>query len=136
MTRKTKRAYAALFRFIEAEICELKPGTFMSDFETALRNALREEYSGVQLKGCYFHYTQALRRQSSKIGGMFLTMNRDPAMSRTYHKFLMLPLLPKSRIPEAFEFVRHEAQQFGGIFTEFVEYVERQWMQKVICLFK
>lgn len=131
LTRKTKRAYLAFLAFIERNVCELNPTSVMTDFETALRNALRETYPGINVQGCYFHYTQAIRRQASQIPNMFLALNREPERSQVFHKFLVLPLLPKELIAEGFEILKREAAQFGTTFVEFVEYFNRQWMLKV-----
>ena len=47
---------------------ELKniPKKFMLDFETGLQNAVKKIFEGVQINGCYFHYTKNLWDHAKK----------------------------------------------------------------------
>lgn len=130
MTRRTKEAYVAVLRFIEAEVGGLKPASFMSDFEPALRSAIRTVYH-CQTRGCYFHFTQAVRKNASQTTGFFDAVNNDTVMSRVYHKLLALPLLPKEQIVEGYDHCKEAASAFGDVFTSFLSYFYRQWILKV-----
>lgn len=130
MTKRTKEAYVAMLRFVEENIGRLNPISFMSDFETALRNAVRLVYK-CRTQGCYFHYTQAVRKNASQIPRFFTTINQNSAMSQVYHKFLALPLLPKERVMEGYDCCTLAAAEFGDTFTRFVQYFHRQWIVKV-----
>lgn len=134
MTRKTKKAYIALFEYIENNICHLNPSSFMTDFESGMRNAIRHVYPTCKLRGCYFHYTQAIRKKGRKIRGFFDTIIKDKTMNRLFHKFLVLPLLPQDKIKFAFGRLESAAKSFGSTFDEFVKYFKMQWIILVICI--
>lgn len=90
----------------------MKPASFMSDFEAALRNAIRTVYA-CETHGCYFHFTQAVRKNASQTAGFFDAINDDDVKSRVYHQLLALPLLPKERLVEGFNHCKEAATAFG-----------------------
>lgn len=77
MTRKTKEAYVAMFEYIESQVVALNPESVMSDFETALRNAVRLVYK-CSTRVCYFYLCQAVRKNASQIAGFLPTINKKP----------------------------------------------------------
>lgn len=134
MTSKKQIAYVALFRYIEKNICQLDPLSFMTDYETSSRNALRVVYPAVDLKGCYFHFTQAVQRKGAnlqKSEQFFKKINETGDMNRLFHKFLALPLLPHTNIIEAFNNLKCVAATYGSTFTNFIKYFEQQWIIEV-----
>lgn len=106
----------------------------MTDFESGMRNAIRQVYPSCDLRGCYFHYTQAIRKKARKIVGFFETIVKDKAMHRLFHKFLVLPLLPEDQIKPAFSQLESAAQSFGQTFDVFVKYFKMQWIIMVSLL--
>lgn len=128
MTRRTKAAYISLFEYIESNICELNPESFMTDYESGMRKAIRHVYPACVIRGCYFHYTQAIRKRSRKISGFFTQIVVDKDMHRLFHKFLVLPLLPQDEICNAFGQLECAAKSYGSVFDEFVKYFKMQWI--------
>lgn len=125
-----------LFKYIEENVCRLQPTSFMSDFEDALRNALRSVYPGVESKGCWFHFTQALRRKCKSIPGMWVAVQTsEDGANILLKKFRALALVPADQMWEAFQMLRIEAHQFGQLFDAFVNYFEQQWMSKVCLIY-
>lgn len=45
MTKKTKKAYLAVFKYIEDKLFKLKPAQFMTDYEDGMRSAIRKYWS-------------------------------------------------------------------------------------------
>lgn len=124
-------AYIRMFRFVEDNICKLEPTKFMSDYEGALRKAIRHVYPACELSGCLFHLTQAARKKASQIPGFFGAVTRDEKLNQLYHKFMALPLLPAGCIVEAFNALQEEANRYPGPVTTFVTYFQRQWIVRV-----
>lgn len=62
MTKRTKKAYRKVLKYIEENIFQLKPAKMMTDFEKALRKAIKQTYQNVALHGCWFHFDQAIVR--------------------------------------------------------------------------
>lgn len=137
MTKRTEAAYIHLFENIESNICKLQPTCFKTDYEQALRLAIQKVYINVPIKGCWFHFSQAVRRRCSKIPNFFTTLWSNRTAKILYHKFLAIPLLRADMIIPAFEELRSEAEspEFGNTFKNFLCYFNRQWILKVIYKF-
>lgn len=56
MSRKTEEAYTHLFRYNEENVCHLRPTSCMTDFEFAMRNAIRTVYPNCTVYACWFHF--------------------------------------------------------------------------------
>lgn len=132
MTRKLQESYEHLFRYIDANILQLKPASFMTDFERAMRNALRTVWPEAIQSTCWFHYCQAIKRHASQIPE-FLAIARSEAKTiRIYYDVMCLPLLPAASIKIAFEELKMEAAaKHGTLHTKFMRYIESQWIKKV-----
>lgn len=67
LTSKSQQTYVQMFRKLKALIMEkhgsiFAPRMIMSDFETGLIPAVRQEFPDCKHRGCYFHFSQALYR--------------------------------------------------------------------------
>lgn len=132
MSRKTEQAYTHLFQCINAEIIDLQPTSFMTDYEVAMRNALRHVYPDAQMFSCWFHFCQAVKRHGSQIGGFLLAARSNTESSKIYYQLLCLPLLPPEHIVNVFKMIKMEAKAVHGhLFDTFLDYYERQWIKKV-----
>lgn len=140
MKGRTQEAYNSLMRYIEENVCRLRPTSFMSDYETALRNALRYIFPECDVNGCYFHYCQAIKKNASKIPNFLALLQTNGNAKKLYHKFLALPLLRLDKIPEASLSLIAEGSRIEGAFTRFIEYFKRQWIRREgassFCVFR
>ena len=68
---RTKATYKRVLQQLKLSAAqhqyELKPTQFMSDFEQGAIGAFTEEFPGVNLKGCHFHFTQAIWRRIQEL---------------------------------------------------------------------
>lgn len=132
MTKKSTEAYKAVFAYINDNIFDLNASSFMTDYESGLRKALKEMYPTAKMVSCWFHFCQAVRRKCSKIPNFFAKIQKNEAAERLFLKFLALPLLPADKILEAFNMLKLAANATSGIpFKSFLKYFESQWLQKV-----
>jgi len=46
----------------------LLPTTFQIDFEITMFNAIKNKYPDAQIRGCFFHYTQAIYKKVVDVG--------------------------------------------------------------------
>lgn len=102
----------------------------MSDYERALRNALRNNFPGIPIRGCWFHFTQAVRRKASQIPGFFDEIWRSEAKKQFFHKILALPLIRENEISSAFALLKDEVLNFENPCKLFLKYFERQWLRR------
>lgn len=134
MSQKTEEAYTHLLQYIESEIISLRPTSFMTDYEEAMRNAIRKTYPGTQLYGCWFHFCQAVKRHGSQLrSGFMVAMRNNAESAKLYYELLCLPLLPHQYIINVFNIIKQEARfNHGKLFDEFIDYYERQWLFKKV----
>lgn len=104
----------------------------MTDYEKAMRNALRELFPNSQLYGCWFHYCQALKKHVHAIPGLAAKIRNEKRLHKLYYKFMCLALLPGENIVEAFNMLKLEANAaHPGTFDKFFRYYEKQWIRMV-----
>ncbi|XP_051171105.1 uncharacterized protein LOC127287980 [Leptopilina boulardi] len=64
MSKKTTEAYKSVFQEIKRLIPEFNMEEPLTDYEPGLQRALREEFPGIILHGCHFHYCQDLTHRT------------------------------------------------------------------------
>lgn len=133
MTRKSEKCYEHVFRSIRENILNLSEGgSIMSDYELAMRNALKSVFPNLNFLACWFHFNQAIIKKCKKIPRFLKKVMNHPEGDRLLHKFLALPLLPANRIRSAFNMLKLEANAAdGSLWKEFLTYFEKQWILKV-----
>lgn len=107
MTRKTKELYLAVLRLISRTYEARYPNApiavpqSITDFELALMEAVLEVFEGVQVRGCWFHYGQAIIKQAAELG-----LNRgyreSGVVAHIIKEIIELALLPEDRIYAGF----------------------------------
>ncbi|XP_033250714.1 uncharacterized protein LOC117189746 isoform X2 [Drosophila miranda] len=131
MTRKTELCYQHLFTYIDSNICCLKGASFISDYEKAMRNALKGLHPNMNFYACWFHFTQACKKNAKQSTGFENTLKCNKKAYMLFMKFLHLPLLPESKIVEAFNLLKGEAINLNKkLFSPFLKYFNRQWLKK------
>lgn len=134
MDKKTKRCYDHMFKYINENIFELQPKSFMTDFECALQNSLKTVFPNAKCHGCWFHYCQSLRRNiAMKHKDLAVFIRASKSASLAYHKLLALPLLPAKSIQLVYYTIKEEILVFdtNNKFSTFTNYFEKQWIKKV-----
>lgn len=138
MTKKSRAAYKHMFQFIDTNIFKFQASVWHTDYEAALRKALEFVFPNTSLKGCWFHYCQALRRNSGKIKNFGKLIKSNEECSKWYRTFLSLALVNPKQIEEMFLILKNNALEFSKKHREclniFIKYFEKQWMTKVISL--
>lgn len=135
MSNKKQVCYEHILAYIHESIFSLDGASFTTDYELAMRNAIAKQYPNAIHRCCWFHFTQAVKRNASKIAG-FVPMIRGHLIERElYYKIMCLPLLPACMIRAAFDTLKEKGLAIANnaSFHNFLNYIERQWMIKV-CL--
>lgn len=137
MSRKTKAAYKHIFRYIKNNLIDLGQSvSIMTDFELAMRNALAEVFTGVKLRTCWFHFSQAAKKRASQTALLIPYLFQNAEARAIYYKLLSLPLLPADCILEEFKKLKVLAlANHREYFADFIQYFEQQWIIKVsVCV--
>lgn len=130
MSRKTTAAYLHLFKYINEHVMSLECSSFMSDFELAMRNALRTLFPHIDQYTCWFHFAQAIRRKLNDLPELKSLVRTDKDARKLLYKFMAIPLLPADKIINGFQLL---VGQSNDAFTRFITYFENQWLKKVSC---
>lgn len=132
MSNKSSEAYEAILKLIEKELFEMKPSSFMMDFEAGLRKAVQKCFPAARIYGCWYHFTAAVRRKMTSFKMRKWLKNNKEALA-IYLKLLRLPLLPREHIFEGFNLIKKEAheKEFYSKFQKLLSYFEKYWMSMV-----
>ena len=109
MEDKTTSAYEIVFTTLKNNGVVIR--TFMSDFEMGSRNAIKNVYSGVCLKGCWFHYTQAIMRRVKKVG-LQREYTRSPFVNMTVRRLFSLSFIQPTEVGMAVVLIEQEISNF------------------------
>uniref|UniRef100_T1JH24 MULE transposase domain-containing protein n=1 Tax=Strigamia maritima TaxID=126957 RepID=T1JH24_STRMM len=131
MTHKTQAAYECLLRYVLELQPNLNPTVVMSDFETALQNAVSICFPRARVAGCFFHYSQAIWRRVQKLG---LTdgYRDNPRITRTVKRCMALSLLPHTSFVAGLQTIREYTRLQGidsGKVKSLLLYIERRWIR-------
>lgn len=131
MTRKTQRAYEHALKFVDENVFPLTCATIITDYECAMRQAIRKVVPGVKLLGCWFHFAQAIRRKVASLPELFQLVRTQEKCKTIYYKMICLALLPYDKIEKAFSELALEGLKLTETFTPFVRYFQSQWLKRV-----
>lgn len=135
MTRRTTEIYEDVFRFIEKRILKLKPAEFITDFEAAMRKAIRRRYRKAVLRGCWYHYSAAIRKKMVKLN--LLGLMKHSLAARTIKVMMQgLPLLPSEFFMQGYRHVKFLAREWNifARFKKFFAYFDNFWVAEVCFL--
>ena len=107
---------------------QLAPTTIFMDFETAAQNAVRTVFTGITVKGCFFHYTQAIWRKTT------LVYKSPTETTTTFDNFVrraaVLPLVPMDLIEDVWFNALNVLEDIDipANTTTFTDYATTQWI--------
>lgn len=130
MNCKTQSCYQDVFQYINDNLLELKVASVMTDYERAMRNAIRSVVSpNTELFACWFHFKQAMKKHASQMNGLLEKIRGKKEYENIYYKLQAIPLLPAEDIWSAFQIVKSEANKLdAALFKPILNYYERQWL--------
>ncbi|XP_067653191.1 ankyrin-1-like [Haliotis asinina] len=98
MPDRQQTTYARLLRLLKDKVQELhnrplQPTRVQTDFELAAIRAIEREFPQAEVKGCFFHYCQAVWRKTQDLG-LAVLYKDNPDVQRWIRRAAGLPLLP------------------------------------------
>lgn len=111
LPKKDVATYTHLLQVIKLKINELfevnwEPEFFQIDYERPMMNAITTVLPSTQVKGCYFHYTQAIVKRVTKklkLGDYYCTHGHR--VRKVVRYCMILTLLPLYRFTEAMNII-------------------------------
>ena len=117
------------------------PQSFQIDFERAMKKALRNVLPNTDVKGCLFHFRQAIIRHVTELKLMKQYNDPGSEAGRIIRKLLTLPLLPPENVEwalqqfiESSNEIEEEQQQQLGVeslanrLNALLDYVKMTWV--------
>uniref|UniRef100_A0A1I8J146 FLYWCH-type domain-containing protein n=1 Tax=Macrostomum lignano TaxID=282301 RepID=A0A1I8J146_9PLAT len=102
--------------------------SFVLDFEHSVWKAIRRVFPNASVRGCNFHWTQAVWRKVQNIG-LQQSYQEDEGTQKFVRKIMALPYLPADTIVAAFDELRTEnAVEADERLVELCNYVSGTWL--------
>ena len=105
----------------------LLPDLLTCDFERGLISSIRLKFPTTHIRGCYFHFCQAVYRKVQTLGLSQRYVN-DESSRVCIRKLLALAFVPKVNIPQTFDILKANCpEELRAIF----DYYEDYWIKTV-----
>lgn len=95
------------------------------DFEAAAWKAVRQEFPNIRMRGCTFHWSQAVWRKVQQLG-LQVAYQKDPPTHTYIRKLFALPMLPAEHIIPVFNYLKDRA--VTNPLADLLEYISSQWI--------
>ena len=131
MTNRSFHLYEKIFKYLRVEL-NMSAATYMCDFEIPLRKAIFEIWPESSVKGCYYHFTQALKRKKDSLSHLASMIKTTEEANKIYQLFRRLAFKPKEDIEEEYTFILEYQKQLNleQDFHAFNDYILKHWIQK------
>lgn len=109
------------------------PATAMCDYEKGLRNSLVKVWPNIEVNGCLFHFSKALREHAKEIKELSTKIKNGTIHHKTLLLFSRLALLPLDRIDKGIESLKNYISLNSELKTDFVifiDYFEKTWLKR------
>ena len=112
---KITQTYTRTFRLLMATAnrygMQFQPTTICIDFEMAVIRAIREVFPGSRIRGCLFHFSQALWRKLQD-PGLTASYMEDKAFNQMVPRAAALPLVPPHQVDDVWMMAMNEVVVF------------------------
>jgi hypothetical protein len=100
----------------------------LSDFEQAVLSSFQSKFPGVVMKGCFFHYTQALWKNIVD-NGLRKAYKYDTRTRNWLEMFKSLALIPTSMINDAWCLIlKYRPHEESNKIQSFINYFHSTWL--------
>lgn len=127
---KSGNTYYQMFEALRRKMATLNlifnPASFMLDFESGILNSLRQHFPNTTIKGCNFHFTQAVWRKVQSLG---LVTHYKAGIPRRIIKSLMaLPFVPRIWTRHTFTTITMMNNGELPAIAELLQYFKDTWL--------
>lgn len=130
---KSQTIYTRFFTLLQEHMTNFnipfQPTTAFVDFEIATHNAIRSVFPGIDVKGCFFHFTQCIWRKAQSTGLQTLYRDNDD-VRLLVRRAAALPLIPMERVEDVWFQALEDANDadIPHPLLPFTDYVTEQWV--------
>ncbi|XP_052102154.1 uncharacterized protein LOC127735816 [Mytilus californianus] len=126
MSRREKKDYKAVFTRLVELIPQHRVQAFCLDFEAGAWSAVKSVFPTADIKGCAFHWGQAVMRKVANLG-LKTAYSSDKAVNVFIKKVLALPYLPAGHILPAYR--QLTVPPTSPLLHQLMVYIHRAWLQ-------
>ena len=131
LPNKTKQTYVRLFALLKDVVrtktgIDISPDIIQIDFESAVIKAVNEVFPTTAVRGCFFHYAQALWRHVVD-RGLAMDYKNKPEVQSHVRRTSALPLLPVNQVQDAWLQLLNQSPD-GERVLAFNDYVTTTWV--------
>lgn len=134
MDGRKQELYVKIFEYMR-DIHEIYPHTVMCDFEKGMKNAGKRVWKNCTIRGCLFHFQQAILRKAKSFPEIASSLNKSINVRYAVRMFGKIPLLPSNKLEdgllEVFQF--QKSHKLAKMFKGFNKYYMRQWAKLSFC---
>lgn len=131
LPNKSQATYTRMFELLKevasSKGLTLNPPSVQLDFELAVHNAASQVFPGVELKGCFFHYTQCIWRKVQQLG-LTTTYQTDSELYRFVRRAAVLPLVPVEHVEDVWLQALEESPD-NTKAQSLADYVTETWIE-------
>jgi hypothetical protein len=128
---RTTGIYVRMFNAIKNVLLnhnlEFVPSLFQIDFETSMISAIGIVFPGVRIRGCYFHFAQAIFRRIRSLG-LYNLYKRDMNFNLYVQMVSVLPLVPVEKINDAMFLCSSIKPPNNNNIDVFENYINSTWL--------
>jgi len=138
LPNKTRRTYLELFGALRDELVSTYGGpgehVFLTDFEIAAIQAIQETFGDCTVKGCTFHFRQAIMRRVNNEGLKSLYEgDSHPLIKQWIRQIMAMTLLPAFAVPLIWETLKQPPRtgqpEVDTKIVALMTYVESTWIK-------
>ena len=126
LTCKSAAVYEKAFRALKELNPDLSPKRVITDFELAAINSFRKIFPRTEVKGCFFHFAQAIWRKIQDLGLAGLYKENDD-IRKVVKCLVALALIPSEYVHLAFCKILETLPPDTPLMP-FLEYYENTWL--------
>lgn len=119
LPNKLQFTYERLFTILKESIPDINPHIFQTDFEIAAMNAAQSAFPSANIKGCFFHYAQALHKKAKELKLLD---------KKTIALFVALAHLPADHMHKGFTSIKFTGGTNLDGWRIFITYFIKQWL--------
>lgn len=125
LPNKTKQIYERVFSVLRSQF-KLDVKFIKSDYEMAIINAAKSIFPDVLVKGCFFHFNQAIYKKAKALG-----MMTDDNLKNIVRLTTNLALLPYQYISEGWLAILEMMPENDSKAENFQKYFTEQWQKRI-----
>ena len=119
LPNKRQSTYEELFNQLRAVNARLNPSAIMIDYEKAAMNAISNVFPNANIKGCFFHLSQAIYRKV-QTEGLQSRYQSDAEFAISIRMIPALAFVPSDSVVQAFEHLQESmCEEADGVINYF-----------------